>query len=78
MSAAPQEKKPAPAVSLPADIPAEVRPYLQEMGYLDADRLQVGDHVAPLALTALRNGEQVTIGASDAAQPTVLIFGSYT
>lgn len=63
---------------IPDDIPAEVVPFLQEMGYLDPDRLQVGDQVTPLALTALQSKDTILVGAPDAPRPTVLIFGSYT
>ena len=66
-----------PELSLPADVPAEVVPYLREMDYLTPDRLHVGDKVDPITLTALAEGRSVVIcGASP--RPTVLIFGSYT
>jgi hypothetical protein len=48
------------------------------MGYLDADRLRVGNRAPRLSLTTRDGAETVTIGQSDAARPTVLIFGSYT
>jgi hypothetical protein len=63
---------------IPDDIPAEAVPFLQEMGYLEPDRLQVGDRVTPLALTALQSEEMVVVGAPEAPRSTVLIFGSYT
>jgi hypothetical protein len=66
------------AVALPADVPAEALPVLQEMGYLEPDRIGVGDRVRPLTLESLHGGDSVTVGAPDAARPTVLIFGSYT
>jgi len=66
------------AGAIPSDIPAEALPVLQEMGYLEPDRLSVGDRVRPLTLAPLHGGEPVTVGASDAGRPTVLIFGSYT
>lgn len=67
-----------PAVSLPSDIPAEVVPFLEQMGYLDADRLQMGDQAPRLTLEALHGGEPAVIGDTRAPLPTVLIFGSYT
>jgi len=66
------------SASLPSDIPPEVVPFLQEMGYLDADRIQVGDRAPCLSLSTLDGTGTVTIGAPDAARPVVLIFGSYT
>jgi hypothetical protein len=48
------------------------------MGYLDADRLRVGDRAPRLSLNTLDGARTVAIGASDADRPTVLIFGSYT
>ncbi len=65
-------------MTLPPDVPPEVAGFLQEMGYFDPDRLQVGDAVPVLTLKRLHDSETVTIGAQDAARPTVLIFGSYT
>ncbi len=65
-------------MTLPPDIPPEAAGFLQEMGYLDPDRLQAGDAVPPLTLQRLHSDEFVTIGAPDAARPVVLIFGSYT
>ena len=74
-------------MELPPDIPPEAVSFLQEVGYLQADRLQVGMFPPPLVLTSLTNekvtnekgntaGLPVVIGAPDAALPTVLIFGS--
>ena len=65
-------------MSLPPDIPPDAVPFLQEMGYLDADRLHVGDLAPVLTLTSLAGNEPVTICVPGAALPTVLIFGSYT
>ena len=39
------EEKNLPAVSLPPDVPPETAAFLQAMGYLDADRLRVGESV---------------------------------
>jgi len=77
MSSSPPDK-PTPPPGLPPDIPPEVVSFLQEMGYLDADRLQVGMRVSPVTLTNLEGDRTVVIGAPDAPRPTVLIFGSYT
>ena len=65
-------------MQLPPDIPPEVVGFLEEMGYLEADRLQVDAQVPVLTLARLHAEGTVTIGAQDAALPTVLIFGSYT
>jgi hypothetical protein len=65
-------------MSLPPDVPPEVVGFLQEMGYLEPDRLQVGDAAPVLTLARLHGAETVILGAPDAARPTVLIFGSYT
>ena len=67
-----------PAKTLPADIPPEAVSFLQEMGYLEADRLKAGDQAPQLTLHRLDTGEPVVIGDPAAALPTVLIFGSYT
>jgi hypothetical protein len=65
-------------MQIPSDIPPEVVGFLEEMGYLEADRLQVGASVPALTLTRLHAEGTVTIGAPDTVWPTVLIFGSYT
>jgi hypothetical protein len=65
-------------MSLPPDIPPEVVGFLQEMGYLESDRLQVGDAVPALTLRRLHGEETVVVGDPNASRPTVLIFGSYT
>ena len=65
-------------MSLPPDVPPEAAAFLQEMGYLEPERLEVGDLAPVLTLAALRDGEPVRLGVPDAALPTVLIFGSYT
>jgi hypothetical protein len=71
------EEKNPPAVSLPPDIPPETAAFLQAMGYLDADRLRVGDPVPPLQLKRMERVGTVRLGVPT-TQPTVLIFGSYT
>jgi hypothetical protein len=71
-----EEKNPS-AVSLPPDVPPETAAFLQAMGYLDADRLRVGDPVPRLSLKLLESEGTVSLGGPT-AQPTVLIFGSYT
>lgn len=65
-------------MNLPPDLPPEAVAMLEEMHYLESDRLKVGDLVPCLTLTNLQTGETVDIGTSNAALPTVLIFGSYT
>ncbi|HET6387322.1 MAG TPA: hypothetical protein VFJ58_28355 [Armatimonadota bacterium] len=68
----PDPRPPAP----PSDIPAAAFPFIKEMGYLNPDRLKVGDTAPAITLEQLAGGAPVTIGA--AGRPTVLIFGSYT
>lgn len=65
-------------MELPPGVPPEAAGFLQEMGYLDADRLRVGDASPLLTLIPVNGGDAVTIGRPDAARPTVLLFGSYT
>ena len=63
--------------NLPPDIPPEVVPFLEEAGYLDADRLTVGDSVPPLTAYTL-GGQPVALASLWAQRPAVLVFGSYT
>lgn len=65
-------------MNLPSDIPQEAIPILNEMGYLEPDRLKVGDLAPCITLTRLDSGEAQVIGASHVRLPVVLIFGSYT
>jgi hypothetical protein len=65
-------------MELPPDIPPEAVNFLQEIGYLQADRLRVGMTPPPLVLTSLEDGPPIKIGRPDTTLPTVLIFGSYT
>lgn len=65
-------------MALPSDIPSEAIPILEEMGYLEEDRLKVGDSVPCLTLTNLLSGVPTRIGEPNALLPTVLVFGSYT
>ena len=65
-------------MNIPTDIPAEAIPILQEMGYMEADRLSVGALAPRLTLSELHDRFTIEIGSPHAAQPTVLIFGSYT
>lgn len=65
-------------MNLPPGVPPEAAPILQEMGYLEPDRLKAGDPAPRLTLPALRGGASVEIGAAGAPVPVVLIFGSYT
>lgn len=62
---------------LPSDIPAEAVPFLQEMGYLEADRLAPGDPAPDAPLHAL-SGETVTLARFFGERSVALIFGSYT
>ena len=59
-------------------LPPEALPVLRDNGYLEPDRLHVGDIVPRIPLIAREKGGVTAIGCSGAAQPTALIFGSYT
>ena len=62
---------------LPSDIPVEAIPVLEKVGYLEPDRLRVGDVVPKFSLHRLNSVETTLIGeASD--KMTSLIFASYT
>lgn len=67
---------------LPPDVPPEAAAFLREMGYLQPDRLKVGDAAPRLLLNRLNPisaaDSSVEIGSPNAILPTVLIFGSYT
>jgi hypothetical protein len=78
MSNTPERMTHPSVASLPPDIPAEVRSFLEEMGYLEEDRLCVGDPVPSMSLEAMDGSEPLSLGAADAARPKVLVFGSYT
>lgn len=62
---------------LPSDIPEEAIPVLEKTGYLEPDKLRVGDAVPKFSLHKLNSEETTVIGeASD--KMTSLIFASYT
>ncbi len=65
------------APNLPPDIPPEVVPFLSEAGYLDSDRLAVGD-VAPDLPVFTLDGRAARLGDLWRERPAVLLFGSYT
>jgi hypothetical protein len=64
-------------MNLPPDIPAEAREFLQEMGWMDPERLATGDPAPDLPLFT---PEQESRRTSQlwAERPAVFIFGSYT
>ena len=64
-------------MNLPPDIPPEAVSFLTEMGYLDEDRLRLGDMPPQITLQSLTGEAKVTLGLSS-PQSMVLIFGSYT
>ena len=68
--------------ALPPDIPPEAVSFLHEVGYLQPDRLKVGDAAPRLTLNRLNADAAseacVEIGSPHAVLPMVLIFGSYT
>lgn len=64
--------------NLPPGVPPEAVPFLQEIGYLEPDRLKSGDIAPRLTLSTLDDNTPVEIGNPNASQPTVLIYGSYT
>ena len=59
-------------------LPPAALPVLRDNGYLDADRLQVGDSVPRIELIAREDGTITAIGGAGTGLPTALIFGSYT
>ncbi len=61
----------------PSDIPVEALPVLEKVGYLEPDKLRLGDFVPKFSLHRLNSVETTVIGeASD--KMTSLIFASYT
>ena len=64
-------------MKLPPDIPPEVMGFLQQVGYLDEDRLKPGDSVPELTLHGLTDSKPVKIGGV-MERSAVLIFASYT
>ena len=70
-------RKSVSVIELPSDIPAHAVPFLQDMGYLDPDPLEVGQPAADLELTTLE-GKPARLSALWATAPVVLVFGSYT
>ena len=64
-------------MNLPPDIPAEAVPVLERAGYFEPDHLRVGAAAPDLPVYSLA-GEEARLAAVWAAQPAVLIFGSYT
>ena len=62
---------------LPGDIPAEAVPFLEEMGYLEPDRLSVGVPAPDVPLLT-PHGEELRSSQLSGSRPVVLIFGSYT
>jgi hypothetical protein len=65
------------ATSLPPGVPAKAAPFLQEVGYLEPDRLSVGD-TAPDVSGFTPNGDAVSLSRCWSDRPAVLIFASYT
>jgi len=65
------------AVNLPPDIPSEAIPFLDQAGYLEPDRLGIGDAAPDVALLRPGRGE-VRLSSYWTESPLVLIFGSYT
>lgn len=63
--------------NLPSGVPEEAVPFLQEVGYLEADALAVGDVAPDLPLYTLE-GAEVRLGRFRGHSPVVLVFGSHT
>lgn len=63
--------------ALPAGIPDEAVPFLQEVGYFQPDTLRPGDALPDLPLYT-PDGDEIRLSAWTGRQPLVLIFGSYT
>ena len=57
--------------------PPEAMHFLQKIGYLEPDRLKVGDKTPEIILQKLDQSGSVTLGISQ-SRPVALIFGSYT
>jgi hypothetical protein len=66
-----------PPQPLPAGIPDEALPFLQEMRWLDPDPLQAGDPAPDLPLYTPERRE-VRLRELWSERPAALIFGSYT
>jgi hypothetical protein len=62
---------------LPSDIPAGALPFLKDAGYLEPDRLSVGDE-APDVPFYTPEGEEVRLSRFRGVSPVVLVFGSHT
>ena len=65
-------------MNLPPGVPPEALPILIDVGYLEPDRLAVGDLSPRLTLAPLKSGELIEIGRPGSPRPMVLVFGSYT
>ena len=59
-------------------LPPEAQSVLRDNGFLEPDRLQVGDCVPRIPLITREDGRVVEIGGAETGRPAVLIFGSYT
>ena len=62
---------------LPPDIPLDAIPFLQNVGYLDAYRLHLGDSVPQLTASG-PEGEEIALCSLWQKRQAVIIFGSYT
>jgi hypothetical protein len=69
--------EPSPPQDLPAGVPAEAVPFLQEVGYLEPDHLSIGEW-APDVPVFMPEGDAVPLSRCWAERPAVLIFASYT
>ena len=65
------------AQHLPADIPPEALPFLEEMAYFAPDALAVGSRAPDVPLVD-PEGWEVRSASLWTERPAVLIFGSYT
>jgi hypothetical protein len=63
--------------NLPPGIPDEAVPFLDEIGYLEADTLRVWDPAPDVPLFTPA-GEEVRLARLGNECPVVLVFGSYT
>jgi len=63
--------------SLPSDIPPHAVPFVEQMGYLDADPLAAGDP-APDVILYTAAGQPAALRDLLRDRPVVLVFGSYT
>ena len=66
-----------PRPDLPPGVPVEAASFVQEVGYLEADLLAVGDPTPDVPFFT-PEGEEFRLDRFRGVTPVVLIFGSHT